>query len=366
MTNPFVRRSRSWTALLGTALVAALLAAPLAVGSAASAASAPAPTGGPDVTWGVRTAANDNGVNRENYGYVVDPGAQLDDALVITNHDTEPLELDLYAADGFTTSSGQLDVGTRDAEATGVGAWITLGTDHLTIQPGESAEAPFTLSVPADVTPGDYAGGIVTSLPQPVIDQGISVDRRLGIRVHLRVEGDLAPALAIEGLTVDYAGTPNPFGAGDATVSYTVRNTGNVLLSADQSVTLAGPFGILPVSAALDQVPELLPGESWQVQVPVAGVAPTFWVTATPSVTPVVAADAGLDTAEFAAVETSAGTLAVPWALLVMLLVLVAIVVLVFVVLPRRRRARQRREEARIAEAVEQALREKDTVAEKV
>ncbi|WP_310795981.1 WxL protein peptidoglycan domain-containing protein [Herbiconiux daphne] len=338
-----------------SALVAALVVLGLAVAPVASASAADA-----DVTWGVRTSSNDQGADRQNYDYAVDPGGQVTDGLIISNHDDAPLDLDVYAADGFTTTSGQLDVVTRDTASTEVGAWVTLGKGHVQVPAGESVEVPFTLTVPENATPGDYAGGVLTSLAQPGQEEGITVDRRLGIRIHLRVGGELAPALAVENMRVDYTGTLNPFGTGDATVSYTLHNTGNVRLAAGQAVTLTGPFGLLPVTASgVDAAPELLPGETWNVTVPVAGVFPAFVLSATAVITPERSGqDAGID---LTTVEAGASTAAVPWALLVLVLLVAAAVVGAVLITRRRRRRQKRVEDARVAEAVEQALRERES-----
>ncbi len=334
-------------------LAALLVAAVVAVGGSASPALA---AGDGDVTWGVRTAANQNGADRQNFGYRIAPGGTITDAIVVGNHAATPITLDVYAADGFTTSSGQLDVAKREAKAEAVGAWTALRDHTVTIAPGGAVEVPFTVTVPKDATPGDYAGGILTSLPQAAQENGISVDRRLGIRMHLRVDGKLAPAVAVEKMRVDYTGTPNPFGAGDATVTYTVHNTGNVRLSAGQTVALSGPFGWFPVDAGtVTAVPELLPGESWSVSVPVRGVVPAFWLTATTALSPKLPAVTG-STPGVDGVAAEAGALAVPWALLVLLLVVAAAVVGTVLVLRRGRRASAEREDERVKKAVEEAL----------
>ncbi|GAA4157487.1 WxL protein peptidoglycan domain-containing protein [Leifsonia shinshuensis] len=346
--------SASPLARLAAGLVSVLLvAATVAVGGSASPALA---AGDGDVTWGVRTAANQNGADRQNFGYRIAPGGSVTDAIVVGNHAAAPITLDVYAADGFTTSSGQLDVAKRDAKAVAVGAWTALRDHTVTIAPGGTAEVPFTVTVPKDATPGDYAGGILTSLPQAAQENGISVDRRLGIRVHLRVDGKLAPAVAVEKLRVDYTGTLNPFGTGDATVSYTVRNTGNVRLSAGQTVGLSGPFGWFPVDAGnVAGVPELLPGESWTVSVPLHGVVPAFWLTASTALSPKLPAVTG-STPGVEGVAAEAGTVAVPWALLTLLIVIAAAVAATVLVLRRRRRASAVREDERVKKAVEEAL----------
>lgn len=338
--------------LLRAALVALSLLASLLVLPAGPATAAPAD----EVTWGVRTAANDQGADRQNFGYDIDPGQTLQDAIVVTNHGDAPLELDLYAADAYTNENGQLDLVTRDVESTEVGAWVRLDTGHVQLPPDGSVEVPFTVAVPENATPGDHGGGIVTSLSTPVEENGITVDRRLGIRLALRVGGELSPRLTVEDLHVDAAGTANPLGTADATVSYTVHNTGNARLSAGQAVSVAGPFGMLRATAAVDPVPVLLPGESWQVTVPVRGVAPSVRVTAEVVLQPALVDEGGTGGPVLPVVEASASAWAVPWTLLLLLVLVVAAVVLAV----RLRRRRARREDARVQEAVAAALRAKE------
>jgi len=334
-----------------------LLAAVLLIGTAATSAG-PALAADGDLTWGVRTASNDNGTDRQNFSYTLDPGGSVTDAVIVSNHDSEPLALDVYAADGFTTTSGQLDLVTKDTESVDVGAWSAVGAAQVQIPAGETVEIPFTVTIPADATPGDYAGGILTSLPQPGQEQGVNVDRRLGIRMHVRVTGELAPGLTVEKMQVDYAGTLNPFGTGDATVTYTVHNTGNVRLAAGQSIRVAGPFGLLPSTVdTVEPVPELLPGESWDVTASVGGIVPAFWLSATSVLSPELAVVAGA-TPGLEAVEASTGTWTIPWSLLVLLLLTVAAAIAARLLLRRRSRQRRLREDARVQEAVDRALRE--------
>jgi hypothetical protein len=352
-----IRTSRRPSRVLaGLALVAALLLAPLTSAGAAFAASAET---GTDVTWGVRTAENAQGAGRQNFAYTVAPGTRFDDALVISNHDDAPLDLDIYGADGFTTQSGQLDVLPRAEESVFLGTWISVAQNRVTIPAGESVEVPFSVEVPGNATPGDYAGGIVSSLPQPEQADGIAVDRRLGIRLQLRVEGDLLPGMVVENLTVDYAPTLNPLGPGSATVQYTVRNSGNTRLTGMQSVALSGPFGLLRTDIdGVEPVPDLLPGESWSVTAHTDALVPLFWTNVDVTVAP--AGPAGFEgAADPGMFVTSTGAITVPWAQLVLLVVIAGLVVLLILGVRRSRRRRREAEAARVEAAVEAALRER-------
>lgn len=359
-----IARPRSLRAAIARfGLAAFVVSATVLSAGAATAATAPAPAPDAEVTWGVRTATNAQGSARDNFAYVIGPGGTVDDAIVVTNHDDQPLELDLYAADGFTTQSGQLDVLPRGEESSEVGVWIGVGQDHVQIPAGESAEIPFTITVPDNATPGDHAGGIITSLAQPAQEDGISVDRRLGIRVQLRVDGALQPGLVVEGLTVGFDSSLNPFAGGTATVDYTVRNTGNVRLSGQQSVALYGPFGLFRADIeGVDDVPEILPGEAWTVSATAENVFPLAWLGTDVTIDPAfpTGLESGPDLAMFV---TSSGTVAIPWSLLVLVVLVVAALVVAVVLRRRARRLRTQGEDARVQAAVAAALKERDSAA---
>ncbi|GHF40967.1 hypothetical protein FHX82_004898 [Amycolatopsis bartoniae] len=294
-------------------------AAALALLTLTGLASAPVAAAQDAAPWTVATAANDFGAGRENYSYTVDAGGQVDDGLVVANPGTAPLDLAVYSADAFTTREGRLDLLTRDKPSTGVGAWVRPGAAHVTVQPGQTTEVPFTVTVPADAAPGDHTGGIVTSLTEN------GVERRVGLRIQVRVGGELRPQLAVENLDVDYSGTLS--GSGDATLTYTVHNTGNATVSARQAVSVSGPFGSWRATAdPVPDTPSLLPGETRDVSVPVHGVVPALALTGTVTLTPLLT-DASGSVAPLAAVSTTAHGAAVPWALVGLIVVVAAVAV---------------------------------------
>ncbi len=344
--HPLNPRHRPRALVVIGALVA-VLAAPI---------SAPAAHAADDsVAWTVRTDSNGRGSDRTAYAYTLDPGAEAADAIVITNHGTDPVSLKVYAADGGTSSEGSLALLPADQESQAVGRWISPQSDVVEIAGGAAATVPFTVRIPANATPGDYAGGLVTSLTAPEQEEGVNVDRRLGIRVDVRVGGALNPALAVEGTSVSWNGGLNPFG-GDASVTYTLHNTGNAKLGETSAVRVTGPFGAIPLDApSAEALPDLLPGESWTQTVNVPGVPALFAVFATASVTPLVVDASGSRSPIDDVTGTAVGA-AVPW-LLILLLVLVAGLVVGAVELRRRRRrAAQEREDSRVEEAVAKAL----------
>ncbi|GGI94904.1 COG1470 family protein [Streptomyces brasiliensis] len=326
-------RTRTTTA---TALARSAVVALLAVLAFLATGAGPAVAAGGDASWTISTASNDFGSDRQNYSYTVNPGGHVDDALVVVNHGTAPLHLAVYAADAFTDEAGRLDLVAQDAKSTRVGAWVRTDRSGITVQPGRSTEVPFTLTVPQDAAPGDYMGGVVTSPAEAG-----SAGGRLGIRIRLRVGGALEPKLSVQDLRLRYSGTANPFGKGDATVTYTIHNTGNAILAARQSVSLSGPFGLVDARAGhIGDSPALLPGETWKVTVPVHGVAPALRATATAALVPLLT-DASGSVAPLATVKTATSAWAVPWTLLLCLVVLCGMAAAGSVTWSRRRRRRR-------------------------
>ena len=156
-TSPHRRSRRALLPmLLGLALA---LAAPATVTHAAAAVESETM-----VSWSVRPADTAQGRDRPNFAYELNPGGTLGDALFVTNRSAEPIVLDVYAADGFLTPDGSLDILAGGEESTELGSWVDIDANQLTLASGESAEVPFSVAVPPETPPGDYAAGVVASM----------------------------------------------------------------------------------------------------------------------------------------------------------------------------------------------------------
>jgi hypothetical protein len=228
--------------------------------------------------WTAEAAANRFGPGRTSFDYTVNPGGRVKDGVLIVNRGAARLHLAIRAG------------------GRGIGAWVRSDPGGVTVAPGASAEVPFTLTLPKDVAPGDYAG------------------RLAGIPVRLRVGGPLKPSLAVEDVRIHDA----------RTVTYTIRNTGNATLSARQTVSLSGPFGRWKVNAGkLPDSPPLLPGRTRTVSAPLHDVTPALRLTATVTLTPLLT-DAAGSTSPLSAIRATGHAWAIPWPLVPGTIVLVA------------------------------------------
>jgi hypothetical protein len=203
------------------------------------------------------------------------PGQTVKDSVTISNLSDAPQKLNLYAGDAAVTElGGTLGLTTPEQEPTGVARWIKLSKNEVTLKPGDSADVPFTLSVPRGAAPGDYVGGIAASNFTTSVDSsGATIRQRnaVGARVYVRVQGPLNEELSVEKVEltqVEPRRLPFVGEAGTATLVYRVANVGNVRVSPKGTLTLKGLGGRQLVDPIDLTVPELLPETSVVLTVP--------------------------------------------------------------------------------------------------
>ena len=342
--------------LWATTLALAFVASALPVNGAGAAPPDPTPPTPPAgveevQSWALSPAGSEDpnqGGNRSDLSYLSAPGAVIEDAVTLSNFGNTTQTFRVYATDAFNNAEGKFDLLAGDATPTDVGSWVTFPQEMITVPAGKQVTMPITIKIPADATSGDHTGAVLASSPTVGVGgQGevVTLDRRTGTRIYLRVSGPLFPELAVADVETTYHHALNPL-SGSAQVTYRVENRGNVRLSGTASVTVSGPFGIGEQKMKLPDIAELLPGQKIIVTVDVPDVAAGLVDFTTVRLVPVAGADLG-------AVKASSGedlTFAPPMALLVAQLLLLFGLLL--------RRARMRRNavdwEASLALEVEQ------------
>ena len=312
--QPHTRR-RLAAALAGAALALAFVV-PLALPATAAddgtvgIAAAPARGGSPD--------------GRSRFSLVVSPGQQLGDTLLVRNTGTTDQAFDLYATDAFDTSDGAFALLEGDAAPKDAGTWVTFddgGTRQTTLRLAAGAQAvvPFTVTVPADATPGDHASGLVVSLTTSSGET--TVDRRLATRLYVRVQGTVNPALVVRSVTASQPAGGNPFAA-PTTITAVVENAGDVALAAHAQAYVHTWFGRPVGTPTSDDVAELLPGATRTLTFDVGSIGRVGYLAPHVSLTPVADADAYGFT--LPAVDGRGTAAAVPWLLVVLVVVVAA------------------------------------------
>ncbi|MFI9805648.1 WxL protein peptidoglycan domain-containing protein [Streptomyces sp. NPDC052301] len=218
-------------------------------------------------SWSVHPVASE--IAARPYFYLsADPGQTLTDEVAVQNRTGRPLTFRLYAADAYNTPrDGGFAVRTLKERMRGVGAWTRLAKSRLTVPGHRTVTVPFTVRVPRSAEPGDHPGAVVALDER--IDAGsgrvaLGVQRAVGARLYLRVGGPTLPALSVGHVHISHHQPLVPgLGGSTATVSYTLRNSGNVTLDPKVELTARGLFGRTLLDRDLTRVPsELLPGQS--------------------------------------------------------------------------------------------------------
>ncbi|WEO97524.1 DUF916 domain-containing protein [Streptomyces sp. FXJ1.172] len=257
----------------------------LLLGLLLTAQAAPAHAAG-NGSWSVYPLASK--VAARPYFYLsADPGQTLTDKVTVANTTGSPLTFRLYAADAYNTPrDGGFAVRTLKERMLGVGAWARLAKERITVPGHRSVTVPFTLRVPDGAEPGDHPGAIVALDERVEPGSGalaLGVQRAVGARVYLRVSGPTLPAVSVEHLRISHHQPLVPgLGAGTATISYTLRNTGNVTVGPRVELRARGLFGRTLLDRDLTRVPsELLPGQTVRLTEPWSGAPQLDWADVT-------------------------------------------------------------------------------------
>ena len=352
-TGPRSARRPAAGRVRGLASLGVLALALMGVVGAAQ-ATAPDPGG---IRFSVTTASVDGPDDRRIFDFVAEPGAQIQDQVAVSNHGAAPVTFAMVTNDGIFTPTGSFDIRTSDQEPQDSGGWFEV-QPSVEVPAGETVIVPFTITVPENVTPGDHPAGIVATVTtaSSAAGPGVGVESRVGVRVNLRVPGEVVPSIALDQVTATYTPSWNPFAPGDVRVSYEVTNDGNLRVGGDQTITASGPFGIgaSSVDRGVEGIKELIPGTSRSTAVTIGGIWPVGPVTTEVVVTPALVATEGeaggaldVPAADLRPVTVTVTTWAIPW----VHLLLVAILVLVVIGVRDNRRRRTQRLEALLASA---------------
>jgi hypothetical protein len=267
VTNPLLCARRPRT------LRAALMMTALAVGLLAGVGSAAAVDNG---ALGIRPANESDFFHLSLY-----PGAAMEANAIVSNHTQSPVTLLSYPVDATSTPQGAFALANQDEPRPGVGGWVQLNADQITVAANSELKVPFRISVPAGTPPGDYAGGLIIQSP-PVQgrtstvngDTAVRLDviQRQGVRIYLKVAGTAVSTLQHGDLSWQQTGDTLAF-------TLPLSNTGNTILhptatldvsswlGANTRLTFDTPESVLPgatldLHARLTQAPLIQAGNA--------------------------------------------------------------------------------------------------------
>ena len=185
---------------------------------------------------------------RVYFNYLVNPGTQVSDAVTVTNQTASSIAFKLFPTDAINGQGGGFALNPPNATTKTVGSWVKLSDLEFTLPAHTLANVPFTLDVPAGLTPGDYAGGIVLQTVNPTVEHRgnvtFNVFQNVGTRIYVHVRGPLHPGLSITQLHIGTSGWLGYVGGPvSSTVVYTLTNTGNQVLNPTAKLSVSPLLG---------------------------------------------------------------------------------------------------------------------------
>ncbi len=213
---------------------------------------------------------------RTAFRYDALPGQTINDSVVLANQTGQLEDFQIWASDGYnTTVGGAFALRPLGYPMTGVGTWVNthLGSAVYGLAGNTSVTINFSVTVPANATPGLHAGGIealnVTPVAQPTRGPAhFVIHRGIGAAVFVDVAGPVRPAAAVSGISVNSSVPAIGFGSSSADVSFQLENTGNTLLTGKAVATVTDLFGTTVKTFAPVGVAAFVPGGRFTVQEP--------------------------------------------------------------------------------------------------
>lgn len=197
----------------------------------------------PLMTFPLQSSASYNVIlsdeNTGIYSYTLNPGESKTDKITIENLEDKPLTIRVYPADSTKSSQGSFALTDITDEQRTVGKWVLLENGVVEIPAKEKVVVPFTITIPSNVAPGTYGGGLAT---ESVTSKGVSTTgapvlatkARLVNKLFVKVPGEKIHAPVWEDFVYSKLGGNNH--------SFTLKfkNTGNTYVMGESKVEIFG------------------------------------------------------------------------------------------------------------------------------
>jgi hypothetical protein len=260
------------TRLLVGAIVLGCVGGVVAVATTASEAVAQRPDDG---ALGIRLldAPAESAPDPRAQVYIIDhlaPGSTIHRRVEVSNTTAEAIDVELYPA-AASISKGSF-LGAAGHTPNELSTWTTISPPTVAVEPGGTALATVSISVPDDAAPGEQYGAVWAQTQAPGDSPGGVVEvNRVGIRLYLSVGPGGPPAadFTIDSLTAERSADGSP------RVLATVHNTGGRALDMYGTMSLTNGPGELsagPFPAALGTT--LAIGDTETVSIPLDGSLP--------------------------------------------------------------------------------------------
>jgi hypothetical protein len=170
--------------------------------------------------------------------YTLNPGEIKKSKVDIKNDSDQPVDLKIYPVEATTTKDGSFAPQSEDAIKNGVGSWINMSVNGLTLNPKEIKTVDFIITVPQNAEPGDHMGAIIIQNNKTERNTSVQIINRLGARIYITVPGEKNNKLEIE--TFD-----KTMDKGKVVFQLTLANQGNTRITPKGEIEIKNKAGYL-------------------------------------------------------------------------------------------------------------------------
>lgn len=176
----------------------------------------------------------DNPRTESIFIHTADPGKIIDEGVRVINNTNETKTFVVYAADYTKSTDGGFACKQYSQDKKGIGNWVVLEKEEITIDSMSEETIPFTINIPEDVEVGEHNGCILIQEKKPASEAaGISISVRTGLRIAITIPGEIIRKLSLSGISVIRKGLDK------LTLNLNVSNTGNVSIDTDVKVRVS-------------------------------------------------------------------------------------------------------------------------------
>lgn len=205
--------------------------------------------------------------------YELKPGQTKEDSITVVNNSEEEITLKIYPVDATTTGDGAFALLNEDERQMGIGTWVTIAKDTITIGPKDRVDVPFTIAIPKYATVGDHPGGIIIQPAEAPTAKakgmGVNIVSRVGTRIYQTVPGAKVLNLEVKDLAYKIEDEHLVF-------TYTLVNKGNVILTPTGTFDITDASGKKVDTIPLASLGSVFPGKPTQITTKSTITAPWF------------------------------------------------------------------------------------------
>jgi hypothetical protein len=182
-----------------------------------------------------------------------DPGAVIQETLVVTNESNEEKEYFVYKRDIIGVEAAGVPVFAEDgAEKTGyeITEWISLQSEPIRVPAGQKFDLPITITVPSNASPGSHFGAVFVSAEPPKLRSiGAGVGYEVGSIISIRISGDIVDNARVRSFSTDKLF----YGSKNVEFTAKIENQGNILIRPRGPMTITSMLGGKPRNVLVNE-----------------------------------------------------------------------------------------------------------------